>query len=201
MGKQDRMQSRTKTFLLVLIIMSITEANEMMEEMMIEMREVKGYLVATKDEMLSIKDDLSAKDVAVQKLKRDMKAKDEIIQMLEAKDDQIEKMNRVKDDTIQRLKIKYDQLETDAKAKGETLKNMEKVVSFLKDPPYTFFCSFQHSTHISSQSITYSKLLYSSTNVEGAAMSISTGVFTSGWPGSYTATWSLSADVDVGQDR
>ena len=43
--------------------------------------------------------------------------------------------------------------------------------------------------------IFYDKLIYSSTNVEGG-LDISTGQFTSGWPGSYTVTWSLRIDDD-----
>ena len=45
----------------------------------------------------------------------------------------------------------------------------------------------------------YTTLLYCSTNVAGGGLDISTGVFTAGHPGSYTATWSLIASDDHGK--
>ena len=79
-------------------------------------------------------------------------------------------------------------------AKDVSIHNLEREMSILKDPPYTFVCG-SHSPTISTnqQTIPYTNLLYSSTNVDGAGLDISTGLFTSGHPGSYTATWSLSA--------
>merc|ERR1712236_138764 len=49
---------------------------------------------------------------------------------------------------------------------------------------------------MNSQTITYSSLFYSSTNVNGADLDVSTGLFTAGWAGTYTVTWSGSATVD-----
>merc|ERR1711970_1576996 len=90
-------------------------------------------------------------------------------------------------------------LEKEGKAKDASIQKLEREVSLLKDPTFTYFSSYLSVTRIISQTITYEKLLYSSTNVEGAAMDISTGIFTSGWPGTYTVTWSLAADMDEGQ--
>ena len=78
---------------------------------------------------------------------------------------------------------------------------IEREVSFLKDPPMTFECGYSSNSKATSQIISYTKLLYSSTNIEGAGLDIFTGVFTSGHPGTYTATWSLSAWNDAGDSR
>merc|ERR1719369_364217 len=99
------------------------------------------------------------------------------------------------EDSIQKLekkmKAKDDLLEKHMNAKTDQL---EKEVLFLKDQPYTFICASTYETLFFSSGIfSYSKLLYSSTNVDGADMNLSTGVFTAGWGGSYTVTYSLLA--------
>ena len=43
------------------------------------------------------------------------------------------------------------------------------------------------------QIVPYNSLFFSSSNVGGAGLDISTGVFTSGHSGTYTATWSMMA--------
>merc|ERR1712236_120181 len=106
------------------------------------------------------------------------------------------------EDTVNKLVVemnaKVGYLETEVKnlekkmqAKDDSIRKLETDVSFLKDPPYTYYTSYQSVTTISSQTITYSSLLHSSTNVEGADMNLSTGIFTSGWGGTYTVSWSL----------
>merc|ERR1719154_351395 len=61
---------------------------------------------------------------------------------------------------------------------------------------YTYACGARSGGWSKSGvSIPYSTLLYSSSNVEGPhGLDISTGVFTAGWPGTYTVTWSLMAN-------
>ena len=85
-----------------------------------------------------------------------------------------------------------------------TKDDLEREVSFLKSPPFSFACG-SHYDPISttSQAISYSTLLYSSSgNIEGPhGLDISTGVFTAGHPGSYTATWSLMAADNAGDSR
>merc|ERR1711910_276585 len=98
--------------------------------------------------------------------------------------DTFEREVRAKDDSIQKL-------EKEMKAKDDSIQNLAREVCFLKDPPYTYYSSSQDSTTIISQTISYSSLLHSSTNVEGGDMNISTGIFTSGWGGTYTVSWSL----------
>merc|ERR1719402_1283229 len=96
---------------------------------------------------------------------------------------QLEKEINLKDDSIQKLEMKMEAKDVD----------LERHISIMRNPPYTFFCSYQHRSNVTLKYITYSDLLYSSTNVEGADMDLSNGVFTAGWGGSYTVTWSLLA--------
>ena len=72
---------------------------------------------------------------------------------------------------------------------------LEREVSFFKSAPFAHVCGAQSSITTSGWPISYDSLLYSSTNVEGG-LDISTGQFTSGWPGTYTVTWSLRTDDD-----
>ena len=89
--------------------------------------------------------------------------------------------------------------EEDLKAKDVSIQDLEREVSFLKDPPWTFACGAHYDLiSIKDQAISYATLLYSSSNVAGAGLDISTGVFTAGHPGSYTATWSLMASSGQG---
>merc|ERR1712215_56806 len=59
-------------------------------------------------------------------------------------------------------------------------KKFEREVSFLKDPPFSFFCGYQYDTQITSATITYDKLLYSSSSTWGtpATLDIDTGIYT-----------------------
>merc|ERR1711936_555185 len=57
-----------------------------------------------------------------------------------------------------------DTFEREIKAKAE----LERDVSFLKDPPYTYYSSYQSYIYFSSGTISFSSLLHSSSNVEGA---------------------------------
>ena len=81
-----------------------------------------------------------------------------------------------------------------------TKDDLEREVSFLKNLPFSFACgSHYDGLHITTQAISYNTLLYSSTNIAGPhGLDISTGVFTAGHPGSYTATWSLMALDNAG---
>ena len=83
--------------------------------------------------------------------------------------------------------------------KDDLTQELKREVSFLKDPPWTFACGAHNKgMTVTDQTISYTTLLYSSTNVAGAGLDISTGVFTAGHPGSYTATWSLLAEDNAG---
>merc|ERR1712142_115789 len=74
-------------------------------------------------------------------------------------------------------------------AKAEDL---ERKVKALEDPPYIHTCGSQsHSLYSGMKTITYSGLLYCSSNTAGGGLDIDTGLFTAPHAGSYTVTWSL----------
>ena len=82
--------------------------------------------------------------------------------------------------------------------------NMDDDIRIIKNPPHMHACGALRSFSMKSSPIRYTSLLYSSTNTEGGGLDITSGVFTSSWPGSYTVTWSLYAynhpgdhDVDI----
>ena len=83
----------------------------------------------------------------------------------------------------------------DLEAKEEELK---KEITVLRNPPFIHSCGYQRSTSVTVQTITYSTLLYSSTNTEGGGLDIETGIFTSPHPGSYTVTWALFSNSGHG---
>jgi hypothetical protein len=101
---------------------------------------------------------------------------------------------RMNKEELERIKFNMEMMKEDQKQNLNVIKQLESEVSILKDPPFTFACgSHQASFTKSAQIIPYSKLLYASSNVDGAGLDIDTGVFTAGHPGSYTVTWSLAA--------
>merc|ERR1719228_1727991 len=116
---------------------------------------------------------------------------------MKSKHDHLEREVKIKDD---KMKDMNDTFEREMKAKDASHQKLEREVVFLKDPPYTYFSSYQSYIDITSQTITYSSLLYSSTNVVGADMNTSTGIFTSGWGGTYTVSWSLWTGANAEDD-
>jgi hypothetical protein len=119
-----------------------------------------------------------------------------------------EKLLELKTENVQlkeRMKITEEALintkEDLANTKEDLLtkdQELEMDVSFLKEPPFFHACGYKDYTYITGQTIPYSSLLYSSTNTEGGDLDISTGIFSSPYPGSYTVTWSLEAVDDAG---
>ena len=84
-------------------------------------------------------------------------------------------------------------------AKDDSIYDLERELSSLKNPSQTFACAGHYSVlSTSRQAISYSNLLYSSSNVAGASMNITSGQFVSGVAGTYTVTWSLRAINDAG---
>ena len=71
-------------------------------------------------------------------------------------------------------------------------------MAILRAPPYIHSCGSNSDGLPSSiGTIPYTSLLYSSTNTEGGGLDISSGIFTSTHPGSYTVTWGLAAYEDT----
>merc|ERR1719500_190521 len=78
------------------------------------------------------------------------------------------------------------------------LMELELEVTRAKEPPFIHACGYQSDTIVSG-TISYSSLLYSSTNMPGVGgLDTETGVFTAPHPGSYTATWSTLARNNAG---
>ena len=84
-------------------------------------------------------------------------------------------------------------LEQELNVNSASIEHIDREVGFLKDPPFTFACGYNYDYYVNAHTIPYEKLFYSSSNVEGAGLDSSTGKFTAGHPGTYTATWSLGA--------
>ena len=84
-------------------------------------------------------------------------------------------------------------------AKDNSIYELERGLSSLKNPSQTFACAGHYSVlSTTRQAISYSNLLYFSSNVAGAGLNITSGQFISGVAGSYTVTWSLRAINDAG---
>ena len=117
-----------------------------------------------------------------------------LITLSEGKEEetQIEKIIKDLEETKQQLKDTIQDLK-------DTKQILNNVVSE-KNPPFIFGCGAQNdwiTTH--AEVITYSSLLYFSTNVEGANLDIETGVFTAGHPGTYLVTWSMETENTIGK--
>ena len=76
--------------------------------------------------------------------------------------------------------------------------DLESSQQRLKEPPYHHSCSSIELVKLTQSVVTYQKLLYNSTNVNLGGMDLNTGLFTSGWPGSYQVTWSFESLNDPG---
>merc|ERR1712055_1219868 len=113
-------------------------------------------------------------------------------QEMKVKDSTFEKKIKDMNDTFGKELRK---LERELDARDASNAKLEREVSFLKEPPFSFFCGYRYElTNITSATITYDYLLYSSTSIpDMASMDTQTGIFTSGWVGTYTINWSLYA--------
>merc|ERR1711892_154200 len=177
MGSHLRMKTAIKIVMVGIFMMTQGEAKDELENIVKEMRmeenEMKSCLETTKAELVELK----TKNMELKEL------------METAEDD----LNATKDDLTD-TNLKLDDLTSlvdDLTTKDHEL---ERDVSIIRNPPFIHSCGHRYSTSITAQTIPYDSLLYSSTNTEGGGLDIATGVFTSPWPGSYTVTWSLTAD-------
>ena len=95
-------------------------------------------------------------------------------------------------DELNKLKIQNIKLEEDMKMVLAENDNLKREIATIRNPPHLHVCGGGGNwIHSDSRIINYPTKLYSSTNTEGGGLDITTGVFTSPWPGSYTVTWSL----------
>merc|ERR1719369_456908 len=190
---------KSKILIMVLITLTMGQAKEdldimkeMMAEMKIEMKiemnerlsvteaklaKTEAELAATKDELAVTKDDLAATKDALTK----------------AVSDQAENHAITKDE----IAITKDDLAITKEALMYKTDDLEREVAILKAPPYIHACGSHYDViSASSGTISYTSLLYSSTNQEGGGLDISSGVFTAPHGGSYTVSWDAQARLN-----
>jgi len=174
------MKSTIKTVLVVMIVMTMVEAKSDLENIIHEIRkelnELKGTLVFTMEKLEITEAELLE---------------------LKTKNNKLEDFTKIADNdlnsSITELKASFNDLTSQNQ-------KQDKDISILREPPFIHACGSHYDTlHISSKAIPYESLLYSSTNTEGGGLDISTGIFSSPWPGSYTVTWGLIAYGGAGE--
>ena len=132
-------------------------------------------------------------------------------------DDTEDMVNIIRDDINHRIALMEDEIESTQK-NNENLKienrkikkelddltvqhaMLEKTLFKLRNAPYLYICGENAGLSFTSHTIPYHTILYSSTNTEGGGLDISTGVFQSPFPGTYTVTWSMMADNNKGEN-
>ena len=116
-----------------------------------------------------------------------------------------EKLMKTREELLE-LKTENVQLKEQIKMTEKNLTNknqdLKREVSSLKNPPFFQACgAYTDYLSITQQTIPYNSLLYSSTNIEGGGLDISSGIFSSPYPGSYTVTWAMMAQHDGGEKQ
>ena len=73
-------------------------------------------------------------------------------------------------------------------------------LDFVKTPPYLHICAYQNPYNSKSRTIPYEKYLYKSFGglYQRGEINLASGIFTSGWPGSYQVTWSFMSANSAG---
>jgi len=84
---------------------------------------------------------------------------------------------------------------------NKTTTEHSRNIKFLRDPPEIFYCGYKYDMNTTESIITYNSLFYSRTNQETGGLDLSSGLFTAGYPGTYTVTWSLWSSNDFGDDK
>merc|ERR1711936_1283248 len=168
MGVNKNIQHNMKNILNIILVLQVTWTNAQVRE---DIQDIVREMVAV--EM----SETNAKIVTLEQEVKNMKSKHDLQ----------EREVKIRDDKIKDMTDTF----------GKELKTKDDFINKLvreKDPPppYAFFCGYLSGTSQSYGTITYSSLLYNSTNLpDDAPLNIETGIFTSGWAGTYTVTWSL----------
>ena len=102
-------------------------------------------------------------------------------------------------ETKEHLALTKDLMRT-IEAKEASIQEFERDMSFLKEPSRTFVSCYSGYTNSRSDTISCGSLLYSYINIDGAGPDLDTGMFSSGYPATYTAAWSLTASSDAGEE-
>jgi len=125
-----------------------------------------------------------------------------MIAMVRAKDDLqsiISQMETEMEDLRDDLTHINSDLEAQIIERDTSIMELEEEIKLLKNAPYTYSCAGHYNLLSSSNhAVTYSNIIFWESNLENAWMNITSGQFTAGYPGIYTATWSLRAIDDTG---
>ena len=181
--------------ILLAVLLSTTTAKEDIESIVMEMRigmgeirmemgEVKESLAFTEKKLLMTQDEL-------------LRTKEELL----INKEELKKRIQIAEEDQKITMEGLHSIKEDLKDKEFLTQELGRDVAFLKDTPWTLACGASGRRNLTNETLSYDNLLYSSTNVAGAGLDISTGVFTAEHSGSYTATWSLVATDDAGDHQ
>merc|ERR1711915_477013 len=184
-----------KMLLMMVTMMTLAHTEDDMITFVMKMKEEFEELKSTMKDLAKENAELKAENF-------DLKIN---IQKLEAKDDELKKdvqeLNQNMAETFSELTVKNDQLECKAT-------EIARDVSFLKNPPYYHICVYQYFTSVTYSNVQFEKEVYSDCNMcDGeynntqANFDLASGVYTNGWPGTYTVTWDLYAIDDHGDSN
>merc|ERR1719348_1455101 len=81
------------------------------------------------------------------------------------------------------------------------IEHLEREVRFLRDPPISFHCAWLKTTTQKTGALHYDSMYYDRTNqwTSEAGIDIDTGLYTAGYPGTYTISYDLWAGDDTGE--
>merc|ERR1719158_26213 len=126
----------------------------------------------------------------------------EINRELNEKIENLEKENREQEKHLTQetsKKIEMDELHEVIERINVTTYQNTKSNNVLREPPAIFYCSWKDHFYSTSSVITYDGISYSRDNQATGGLDTSTGYFTAGYPGTYTVTWGLQADISDGE--
>ena len=130
--------------------------------------------------------EMEAKDQRIDSLETDMKTKDNALKSeIEAKDRKIAALKK----KMKRLRGRMTETE-------ETDLQLREMVDQVRNPPFAFQCAFRDYWSTDDSTIFYDRLM-TDTDMTGG-LNIDTGVFTVGFSGVYTITYSLMSNQKGG---
>merc|ERR1711915_637378 len=138
-----------------------------------------------KKEITELKANMSAMSKSVNELSTKNLELNEALKKLSAPNEEIEEYLNKLDEKNENLTVS----EVELRSKTDVV---FKEVSFLKNPPYYHICVFLHEAAVSSEVLSFQKVLFNECNMcDDADFDLDTGVYINGWPGIYTVTWDL----------
>ena len=126
------------------------------------------------DSLMALQEDIKVKDKQIMDLKYSLAARDKKIEEIEHRIDHNLRQNRCN----RSLEDRLEKVEKQGRAEDP------------RDNPYCYECGYQSAWDVEDSVMTYTRLLYSSSNVSGG-LDISTGLFTAG----HSGTWAISSSI------